>query len=266
MGYFRFSKYHGTGNDFVMVDNRALSFPKSTEYIACICHRRFGIGADGLILLENHPEYDFRMVYYNSDGRESSMCGNGGRCISAFAAQLGIGAMGSKLRFEAIDGYHEAALTGQTAYGYQVDLLMKNVNGPLETRDQAVILNTGSPHYVTLYTGLDALDIVPAAQAIRYDAPFKAEGINVNFIEPVEGGIRIRTYERGVEDETYSCGTGVVAASIAAQYLLPGHPHTTLITKGGTLAVNYHHADHGFHDVHLIGPAEKVFEGEFPLP
>jgi len=261
MKTIRFSKYQGTGNDFILIDNRDKSFPKDQALIAHFCDRRFGIGADGLILLEDHPEYNFRMVYYNADGRESSMCGNGGRCIAAFAADLDLAAPGAAVRFEAADGYHEAELIESISHGYIVDLLMQDVKKVTVTENTAV-LNTGSPHYIITRDELESLDIIKEAHAVRYSATYAKEGINVNFIAPGEESIHVRTYERGVEDETFSCGTGVVASAIAAAFLFPGLPVHTIHTKGGTLSVRFEQEGEKFSHVHLTGPAEKVFEGE----
>lgn len=260
----RFYKYQGTGNDFIMMDNRALTFPKNTGLIARLCHRRFGIGADGLILLEKHPVYDFRMVYYNSDGNESSMCGNGGRCIAAFSAELGISAPGRLMRFEAIDGYHEALLTAQLENGYLVDLKMKDVD-QVEVSATTAVLNTGSPHYVTQCSNLDELNIVEEARKIRNSEPYQKEGINVNFIHNINDGIRVRTYERGVEDETYSCGTGVVASVIAASFMYPDIKVSSVQTAGGLLSVSFSKSGNHFTDIYLKGPAEKVFEGNLTI-
>jgi diaminopimelate epimerase len=259
---FFFTKYQGTGNDFILVDDRDEQFVQSREFIEHLCHRRFGIGADGLILLQNHPEYDFRMVYYNSDGRESTMCGNGGRCITAFAAGLGLVSAGKTIRFEAADGYHEAELLESLSHGFIVDLKMQDVQQVNITPDTAV-LNTGSPHYVVTCDDLENLDIVREARAIRYSERYAKEGININFIAAETDGIRVRTYERGVENETFSCGTGVVASAIAATYLLPGLAVQTIYTKGGNLAVRFEKDGDKFVNVHLVGPAEKVFRGDY---
>lgn len=253
----KFYKYQGTGNDFVMVDNRLENVVLSQPEIESLCHRRFGIGADGLILLENGPER-LKMVYYNSDGRESTMCGNGGRCFARFAQDLGL-AKNNAVEFDAVDGWHIAYFEDDV-----VSLKMKDCIGFSE-ENGGFVLDTGSPHYVKF--GADNFwtdaDFVPEARAIRNSEPYKAKGINVNFIsEEVPGKLRIRTFERGVEDETYSCGTGVTAAAIvygAKQNAL----NVKLETKGGALSVSFvKNADGSFSDVYLKGPAKKVFEGE----
>lgn len=258
----KFSKYHGTGNDFIMIDNRPLRAKLSQSEIAHLCHRRFGIGADGLILLQGHPELDFEMIYYNSDGNPSSMCGNGGRCIVAFAAEIGIEAKSGPLKFMAVDGVHEAILTDQIKNGYKVNLKMQDVHDVL-IRDSYAILNTGSPHFVVKVNDVDRIDIIKQAHAIRYSDQFKEKGINVNFVQQADKDIKVRTYERGVEDETWSCGTGVVASAISS-YLFSGSIPAHVHTKGGLLHVSFQTEDkQNFTEVHLIGPAVKVFEGSF---
>lgn len=263
---FGFYKYQGTGNDFIMIDNRSGLFSATQQQIERLCHRRFGIGADGLILIENTPEADFRMVYYNSDGRLSSMCGNGGRCIAAFAVHLGIGKPDSLLRFLAVDGLHTAQMKQALPNGFLVDLEMQPVHG-IELPDAGTaILNTGSPHYVTLCNDLDSLDLVKEARVVRYNERFAAEGINVNFIQRDGSNLKVRTYERGVEDETFSCGTGVVASYLAAEVLLHGFQPEKILTQGGALQVTAEKTSSGnYAQVHLIGPAVKVFEGKFQL-
>lgn len=262
LGMIKFSKYHGTGNDFIMIDNRPLLAKLTTEQIAQLCHRRFGIGADGLILLQNHPDVDFEMIYYNSDGKPSTMCGNGGRCIAAFAAIIGIEPLAGPMRFMAVDGIHEAVLEDKLSNGYRVNLKMNNVKDVIR-RDGYCIMNTGSPHFVLNTKDIDTLDIISKAHAIRYSDQFKENGINVNFIQQVDKDIKVRTYERGVEDETWSCGTGVVASAISS-YLFTGEVPAHVHTKGGLLKVDFKVTDtHQFEDVHLIGPAVHVFDGQF---
>jgi len=253
-----FFKYQGTGNDFVILDNRKLSFDKNdTKLIAKLCDRKFGIGADGLILLENHPVYDFKMVYYNSDGRESSMCGNGGRCLVAFAKQLGI--ITQKCVFEAIDGMHEATISDDL-----VSLKMQDVT-ILESYTNHVFLDTGSPHHVTLVKDLKSFDVVRAGSSIRRGAPYFEKGTNVNFVEQAGSDIfSVRTYERGVENETLSCGTGVTAVALAMHHLKKSSEEVCLLTHGGELKVVFKKTAKGYENIFLIGPACLVFKGIYP--
>jgi len=265
----KFYKYHGTGNDFIVVDDRAQLFPEQdTQWVARLCHRRFGIGADGFILLQNADGYDFKMVYYNADGNKSSMCGNGGRCLVAFAHFLGI--ITEKAHFIATDGPHDALITGMNipfSHELNISLQMQDVNEVTKENDNVCILNTGSPHYVKFSEEIDSINIVPEARAIRYNEVYKQEGINVNFVEHTgKGQIKVRTYERGVEDETYSCGTGVTASAIADHVKYhttqEGEFNTHIHTPGGELEVSFHAQGHQYTNVWLKGPAVRVYEGE----
>ena len=252
-----FYKYQGTSNGFVMIDNRQLSFDKNdTKQIKFLCDRRFGIGADGLILLENHDTLDFKMVYFNADGNQSSMCGNGGRCIAAFAKFLGI--IENATSFEAIDGLHHAQIENDT-----VKLQMQDVT-LLETFDSHVFLNTGSPHHVQMEADLEHLNIKEVGAKIRYGEPYYKEGSNVNFVSKISNAVfTVRTYERGVEDETLSCGTGVTAVALAMNYI--GETEKDLITlnvEGGKLQVSFEKDGKGYKNIWLIGSALQVFKGE----
>ena len=251
-----FYKYQGTGNDFVMIDNRQLHFPKNdTKLIQKVCDRHFGIGADGLILLENDKISDFRMVYYNADGHESTLCGNGGRCIVAFAHFLGI--IGQTARFMAVDGEHVAEIQNGL-----VLLQMIDVN-KISLEQSHVYLNTGSPHHVELVVDLDKFPVRERGAEIRYSELYGDQGSNVNFVEPVsENTFKVRTYERGVENETLSCGTGVTAVAIAMHILGETSLNSIdLLTPGGLLNVSFEKDGHTYIDIFLKGPAQQVFEG-----
>ncbi|MFN4144609.1 MAG: diaminopimelate epimerase [Runella sp.] len=253
-----FHKYQGTGNDFIMIDDRKHTFPVSQSLIAFLCHRRFGIGADGLILLQKAEGYDFRMVYFNADGREGSMCGNGGRCAVRFAQDLGIFEEGTT--FIAIDGEHKAAVCEQ-----EIFLKMGDVAGITPDGD-AFFLNTGSPHYVRFVEDLDNLEVIAEGKAVRYGEVYgPLGGTNANFVEVLDSqSLYVRTYERGVEDETYSCGTGVTACALVASHHLQMPEPINVRTKGGHLRVSFVSEDNGqFSNIYLIGPAIKVFEGVF---
>jgi diaminopimelate epimerase len=254
-----FYKYHGTGNDFILIDNRAGNIALSTQQVAHACHRHFGIGADGLMLLENADGYDFRMVYYNSDGNESTMCGNGGRCLVAFAKHLGI--VKDTANFIAIDGGHKATISGDCI----ISLHMCDVKD-IDIRDQYTLLNTGSPHYVLWVNDVKNTDVFREGRRIRNSSEFQPKGINVNFVERRGDTLSVRTYERGVEDETLSCGTGVTAAAIAATGLNTGTFKTAIETPGGPLQVAFNkNTPSTAVDVTLIGPAVFVFKGEINL-
>ena len=253
-----FYKYQGTGNDFIILDNRNWSYTTlSTERIKALCDRRFGIGADGLMLLNTRTGFDFEMKYYNADGRESSMCGNGGRCLVKFAYDLGMHK--STYRFSAIDGVHEAEIQDDGI----VNLKMQDVTEVKEYHGD-YILNTGSPHYVKIVSDVMDIDVFQKGMDIRYSADFSMEGINVNFVEQKKPDeIIVRTYERGVEDETLSCGTGVTAAALVCFHNEMGYNDVTVITKGGKLVVRYDRTGEDcFQNIWLCGPAMKVFEGD----
>ncbi len=255
-----FYKYQGTGNDFIMIDNRDLILSKNnTKLIEKLCDRKFGIGADGLICLENpvNEGEDFKMVYFNSDGNESSMCGNGGRCLVAFAKFLGV--IENSASFSAIDGHHEAHVEDGI-----VSLKMQNVN-EVKKQEDFLFLDTGSPHHVVFTEDIVIKDIKKEGAAIRYSDRYGQTGTNVNFVEARgENRFAVRTYERGVEDETLSCGTGVTAVAIAASVAgLSNAEKINLLVQGGELEVKFRETGNGkYEDVWLIGPAEQVFKGE----
>jgi diaminopimelate epimerase len=254
-----FYKYQGTGNDFVLIDNRTNIFDRERrDIVAQICHRRFGIGADGFILLQNKDGYDFEMVYYNADGNESTMCGNGGRCIVQFAYDLGV--IDAETRFLAVDGPHDAQVKNGLVYLHMIDVDAVNDLG-----SQAFFLNTGSPHYVKQVEQIEQYPIFEQGKSIRYSEAFKPGGTNVNFMEMQDKTLFVRTYERGVEDETYSCGTGVTAAAIAASRMGATAP-VAVKTLGGDLQVSFTQAgENKYKDIYLIGPAKRVFEGEIEV-
>lgn len=257
-----FFKYQGTGNDFVILDNRDGRFSDLTrEQVALMCERRFGVGADGLMLLNQLEGYDFAMKYYNADGRESTMCGNGGRCLTKFAHDLGM--IKTTYRFLAIDGPHEASINQDGT----IALKMQDVEKINQHRGYYV-LNTGSPHYVAIVNDLKDLNVARKGREIRYSSEFAAEGINVNFVEHREqtDRIAVRTYERGVEDETLSCGTGVTAAALVCHHNVNGFNRVEVQTRGGVLSVEYDRLNGSYRDIWLNGPATNVFEGRIILP
>ncbi|MFD0962846.1 diaminopimelate epimerase [Pseudofulvibacter geojedonensis] len=251
-----FYKYQGTGNDFVMIDNRQDIISKNdTKKIQFLCNRKFGVGADGLILLEKSDSVDFKMVYFNADGNESTMCGNGGRCLVAFANMLGV--VKNETTFEAIDGLHYATINKD-----RVSLQMQNVTR-IENKDGAYFLDTGSPHHVTVVDNVAGLDVYKEGKRIRNDV-YGNEGSNVNFVEQLEENtFKIRTYERGVEDETLSCGTGATAVAIAMHKSGMTKSDTVVIkVEGGELQISFKNLNNVYNDVFLIGKAVQVFKGE----
>ena len=251
-----FEKFQGTGNDFIIFDS---FLELSAEQIQFLCDRKFGIGADGIIYMRRGGEFDYDMMYYNADGSES-FCGNGSRCSVMYAKLHGW--IDDSCTFNSNDGTHEALIVGD-----QVHLKMHDVVD-FEERSGDYILNTGSPHYITFRSDIDAIDIPIEARKLRYSDEFKEEGINVNFLEHINEGLCIRTYERGVEDETLSCGTGVTAAVIA-DYLHNGSTESSyskcIDTKGGQLEVKFKRSGEGFTDIYLCGPAIYVYNGKISL-
>ena len=255
-----FYKYQGTGNDFVMIDNRDLRFPADdASLIQHLCDRRFGIGADGLILLNPSENHDFEMVYFNADGGEGTMCGNGGRCLVAFAHHLK--AIGDKTTFEAVDGIHHASIEAGL-----VSLQMIDVS-EIQIESNHAFLDTGSPHHVELVENIGAYDVFANGKRIRNGAPYFQEGTNVNFVEATGAdSFRVRTYERGVEGETLACGTGATAVAIA----MHAQNHTQanniqLKVEGGALEVSFLKQNHSYQHVFLKGPAKFVFKGQLSI-
>jgi len=258
----KFSKYQGAGNDFVLIDHREGILKNIDQsLVAKLCNRRFGIGADGLMFLTTNPDYDFEMVYYNADGKIGTMCGNGGRCIVAFAKHLGI--IDSETNFLAVDGPHYAKITAE---GNWVELQMIDVES-IEKDEDAFVLNTGSPHYVKEVEDLATKDVFNDGSKIRNNQTYQTNGINVNFVEDKTDHLFVRTFERGVEDETYACGTGVtaVAMAMAKKQEQTGHIQTKIAALGGRMQINFDYDGHKFTNVFLCGPAEKVFEGELKI-
>jgi len=250
---FEFYKYEGTGNDFVIIDDRDQYFDISdNNLITKICDRKFGIGADGLILLRNHSTYDFEMLYFNSNGYISTMCGNGGRCIAHFANYLKI--ICSTTKFMAVDGVHEARIDNNV-----VSLKMQNVKNIVEEKN-CYILDTGSPHYVKFVDDISNLNVREEGKAVRQQF---SQGINVNFIE-IKENISVRTYERGVEDETLSCGTGVVASALAIHYSKKSNNNSIDIkTSGGDLNITFEVDSKNYSNIWLKGAAKMIFSGKF---
>lgn len=249
-----FCKYQGTGNDFIMVDGREKTVKFSAKQISKLCDRRFGIGADGLIILKNHDSADFDMDYYNADGTQS-FCGNGSRCAQAFAQELGV--ISNESRFIAIDGLHQGRIEG-TSYATK----MGDVSA-VEQIGSDYFIETGSPHYIQYVKNVDEIDVYTEGRAIRNAQEYIKEGTNVNFVSVSEDHLKVRTYERGVEDETLSCGTGVTAVAIS--FLLQMGSNQTavnIVTQGGNLRIELERTgETTFENIWLVGPAKKVFEG-----
>ncbi|WP_209400680.1 diaminopimelate epimerase [Pseudozobellia sp. WGM2] len=251
-----FYKYQGTGNDFVMIDNRLLHFPKEdVGLVARLCDRKFGIGADGLILLENDESVDFRMVYYNADGNEGSLCGNGGRCTVAFAQYLGI--IQKDTTFNAVDGLHKASINEDV-----VSLQMQDLT-EIKDKPNYTFLDTGSPHHVQMVNNIKNFDVYNEGRKMRYGL-YGQRGSNINFVETIEDDyFAVRTYERGVENETLSCGTGVTAVALAMHN--QGRTKSEMVkikVQGGELAVQFEKNNGVYQNIYLIGPAKQVFKGE----
>lgn len=256
-----FYKYQGTGNDFIILDNRLGLYDNiNSKQVAHLCNRKFGIGADGLMLMNTKEGFDFEMIYYNADGNTSTMCGNGGRCMIRFAYHMGL--HNYTYRFLAVDGIHE----GEIDLNNIIRLKMSNVSSVIFQNSHAV-LNTGSPHFVKFVHDIMNVDVVETGRNIRESKPYFEEGINVNFVESMDDdAIYVRTYERGVEDETMSCGTGVTAAALVSAHNSRGFNRVEVRTPGGKLSVEFDKiSDTEFQDIWLCGPAELVFKGELEL-
>ncbi len=254
-----FYKYQGAGNDFILIDNRELDFQHNEpKKLAQLCDRRFGIGGDGIMFLELADGFDFKMVYYNADGNPSSMCGNGGRCIVAFAKFLGV--IDVETTFVAVDGPHYAKITEE---GDWVSLQMIDV-AKIDRDGNDFVLDTGSPHYVKFTEDVAEKNVFVEGKAIRYNETYEEKGININFVEPKTDHLFVRTYERGVEDETFACGTGVTAVAIANALAngKTGFIETPIKVLGGDLNIKFNYDGKVFRDIFLEGPAKLVFEGQ----
>lgn len=253
-----FYKYEGAGNDFIIMDNRNENLKLSTQTIARLCNRRFGIGADGLMLLEEAVEADFKMIYFNSDGRESTFCGNGGRCLADFAYHV-LKITGQSMNFLAIDGRHQAKILEEG----KISLTMRPVSLIQFFEDGHLELDTGSPHYVCFERNVREIDVTLHGRMIRNLPQFQPKGINVNFLEKGREGNCLRTYERGVEEETFACGTGVTAAAIALSGRDTGHFSLPITTKAGhTFMVTFDKPVAGSaENITLTGPVKLVFSG-----
>lgn len=251
-----FYKYHGTGNDFVLIDNRSLFFDKNNlELISKICSRHTGVGADGLILLENHNQYDFKMIYFNSDGKQTSMCGNGGRCVISFAKKLNI--INDNVTFLAIDGLHEGIINEDI-----IKIKMIKVSNIDEVHN-GCLLDTGSPHFVKFCSSVNNINVFDSGRELRNNKEISEDGVNINFTEIIDNSsIKVRTYERGVENETLSCGTGVIASALSAHSKgLVDSNRIKITTLGGELFVSFDFKN-VYDNIWLEGPAIEVFKGQ----
>lgn len=253
---FQFSKYQGTGNDFILFDNRDQSFPDSTNVIQQLCDRKFGIGSDGLILIEDHPSLDYRMVFFNPDGSKS-LCGNGSRCGFAFAQKIGL--VNLQAQFETTDGVHEAVVTDG---GVRFSLFDVN---QITSMGKDYYVDTGSPHYIKIVEDIESIDVIGIGKEIRYSEAYIGQnGTNVNFAQLLHDRIKVRTYERGVENETLSCGTGVTAVGLVASKL--GYKSPVIVeARGGQLTVEFEEHQNGFKKIWLSGPATHVFDGSVEI-
>lgn len=258
-----FEKYHGNGNDFIIIDDRTAVFDASEKVIAKLCHRRFGIGADGLMLVRKSSTADFEMLYYNADGKPGTMCGNGGRCIAAFAFAHNFAK--KEMLFDAVDGLHHAIINEEKIAGelFDVSLQMQPVTAVTE-RENSFFLDTGSPHHVEFVSCVDSVNVFEKGKEIRNSSQYKPGGANVNFVQIEKDTIFVRTYERGVEDETLSCGTGVTASALAV-FLETGIKDWRIKTRGGDFRVDFNWNGSQFSDIWLKGPAQMVFKGETNL-
>ena len=255
----RFSKYHGAGNDFVMINAIKTPVSLTDDEVKAICDRRTGVGADGLIMVLPSENYNFRMKYYNCDGHESTFCGNGGRCIAAFAVEEGLAPQ--HIEYEAIDGIHKALVTKDSDNEFTVSITMRDIEN-YNLNEERLLINTGSPHYVTRVNNLKDFDVRKHGAEIRNDKNISKDGVNVDFMEIIDNQYHIRTFERGVEDETLACGTGVTASAIAAA-LWYGGDNINIRTTLATLNVRFEKSGNSIRNIVLSGPATHVFDGNY---
>lgn len=260
-----FYKFHGNGNDFIIINENDNLSGLSGALISRLCDRRLGIGADGLIKIKSSEKYNFEMDYYNSDGKPGTMCGNGGRCVAALSYMLGLS--GEEMTFIASDGKHSARILNSENNKWIVELQLNDVN-EVEKNENYYYLNTGSPHYVEFVDNVAEMDVNSEGRKTRYSERFAPDGTNVNFVELSKNRIFVRTYERGVEEETLSCGTGVTASAIAA-FMENGSSDVSVHTTGGEFKVRFEHHKKNridrFKNIWLTGPAELVYKGEIEL-
>ena len=254
----KFQKYQGTGNDFIICNNWNRNLNFDIDFIQKICDRKFGVGSDGFIAIESHPEYDFEMNFFNPDGSKS-FCGNGSRAALKYCVDNELLQQKEEYHFLAIDGPHKGK-----AKDNWLEIKMGDVN-IWESFDDDFIINTGSPHYIHFVNHIENFDIVDYGKAIRYSEKYAKQGINVNVVEFKNDTLHVRTYERGVEDETLSCGTGVTAAALAGNIKLNIPSPVKIISQGGNLEILFERTNNGFKDIYLCGPAEFVFEGSYPM-
>ena len=258
----KFYKYHGAGNDFIVIDNRDKGFITSKDRIQWLCDRHFGIGADGLMTLENDNKYDFRMHYFNSNGIEGTMCGNGGRCIVHFAKKINV-IQQMESKFIAIDGTHKALIISDEIIRLEIKDVAFN---QIYNIANGMLLDTGSPHFVRFQKDINSLDVYVQGQKIRYDSIFnKQNGVNVNFVEIKDSYLKMRTYERGVENETLACGTGAVAVALAAAIRNNLDSPVNIKARGGSLKVYFNLSNKVFQNIWLEGPVKCVFSAHINL-
>jgi len=256
----KFQKYQGTGNDFIIINNNSLYFPqKNQALIKRLCDRKYGIGSDGLILINPCDKTDFEMRYFNSDGFLGSMCGNGARCSVKFANSQNI--INDNTFFNAYDGKHSGSINKDI-----ITLSMNSVNIIKKFNDD-LFLDTGSPHYVKIVENLANFDVFNQGKLIRNSSDFKKNGVNVNFVQIIsKNEFSVRTFERGVEDETLSCGTGVTAVALAMFHLKKTNSKKIKInTRGGELSVNFNVTKNSYTDIYLTGHVEMIYSGEIEI-